>query len=176
MVQQLSWLCSIPSATICSSKDKSCICEGTVRYDFALAVLWGSLADFNWLIMRTKWPLICNAGFVIKTKQSIPMAIHSDLSQNFLRVACPNSNANLFYGINDTCVHQQCGYDIAMIDYIASKLQLQLMWVILSYCFVYVEWYTFHWIYSSSNWVLWIFKELQNCCAADTQRIIVWVQ
>ena len=66
------------------------------------------------------------SGFVEKT-QSLSAAIHSDLSQSILHVACPTSNAILFYGINDTCIHQQCGYDMAMINYIASKLRVELM-------------------------------------------------
>ena len=67
------------------------------------------------------------SGFVVKTQESLSSAIHSDLSQSILHVACPTSNAILFYGINDTCIHQQCGYDMAMINYIASKLRVKLM-------------------------------------------------
>ena len=67
------------------------------------------------------------SGFVVKTQESLSSAIHSDLSRSILHVACPTSNAILFYGINDTCIHQQCGYDMAMINYIASKLRVELM-------------------------------------------------
>ena len=43
-----------------------------------------------------------------------------------LRVARPISNALLFFGINDTCIQQMCGFDILFLQYIAQKLNKEI--------------------------------------------------
>ena len=42
-----------------------------------------------------------------------------------LRAAHP-SNALLFYAINNSCIKDQCGYDIYLLEYIAEKLNMDV--------------------------------------------------
>jgi hypothetical protein len=46
-----------------------------------------------------------------------------------LKAAHPSSNALLFYAINDTCIKDQCGYDIYLLEYIAEKLNMDIRFV-----------------------------------------------
>ena len=49
------------------------------------------------------------------------------IRRNILRIAHPTSNALVFYATNDTCVQQQCGSDIFLIEYIAAKLNKEIV-------------------------------------------------
>ena len=43
-----------------------------------------------------------------------------------LRVAHPIAGALLFYALNDTCIQNQCGYDIYLLEYVAAKLNMDI--------------------------------------------------
>ncbi len=46
--------------------------------------------------------------------------------RTILRAAHPSSNNLLFYSINDTCIKDQCGHDIYLLEYIAEKLNMDI--------------------------------------------------
>ncbi len=43
-----------------------------------------------------------------------------------LKAAHPSSNDLLFFALNDTCIKNQCGHDIDLLEYIAEKLNMDI--------------------------------------------------
>ena len=67
-------------------------------------------------------------GYVLVDRDPIMVTPKSEsIRRNILRIAHPTSNALVFYATNDTCVQQQCGSDIFLIEYIAAKLNKEIV-------------------------------------------------
>jgi hypothetical protein len=68
---------------------------------------------------------LISIGLIVRDKNDLfpknPFSI-----RRMLRAAHPSSNALLFFAINDTCIKNQCGYDIYLLEYIAEKLNMDL--------------------------------------------------
>jgi hypothetical protein len=47
-------------------------------------------------------------------------------NRGILRVAHPTTTALQFFSLNDSCVQQFCGLDVALLDYIAEKMNLNI--------------------------------------------------
>ena len=64
-------------------------------------------------------------GLVDRTKDLL-VSRPGSFPRRTLRVAEPGSNAFQFYAINSTCLHQHCGLDIYLVEYLAFKLNKTL--------------------------------------------------
>jgi hypothetical protein len=69
---------------------------------------------------------IFKKGFRIKHNNVFEPQTKKFFGRDKLIVAHPTANALLFYAINDTCVHQQCGLDIFLLEYIAQKMNKEI--------------------------------------------------
>ena len=70
--------------------------------------------------------LISTKGFTIKGKDIWNPEPNQFHQRAIIRVSHPISNALLFYATNDTCIQQQCGLDILLLEYIALKLNKEI--------------------------------------------------
>ena len=64
-------------------------------------------------------------GFLDKSK-GLNLPEPGSYPRRTLRVARPTSSAFQFYGHNDSCLHDQCGLDVYLVEYIALKLEKTL--------------------------------------------------
>ncbi len=56
--------------------------------------------------------------------------------EGVLRVAHPNVKVIVFYSPEESCLHERCGSDVQLLEYIANKLNLKIRFLKYILCYV----------------------------------------